>query len=46
MPAPIASGSLDPNRVPSWPEIGPVNSMTSDPGSISRPAPVAPRPKP
>ena len=43
---PRASGRRLPWRVPSTPESGPATSMTSAPGSISRPAPVAVRPKP
>ena len=46
MNAPAASGTLPPKRRTSTPENGPATSITSAPGSISRPAPVASRPKP
>ena len=46
MIAPSASGTREPKRVPSTPESGPATSITSAPGTISRPAPVASSPKP
>ena len=44
--APADSGSLPPKRRTSTPANGPATSIASAPGSISRPAPVASRPKP